>query len=89
MPVCARCTGLYVSAATGAAIAVVRSPSWRVSRARVVLLLAAIPTAATLVVEWFGPVDPGSVVRFLAALPLGAAAALVVAAAAQSEGEVD
>jgi uncharacterized membrane protein len=86
MPVCARCTGLYVSAAAGAAFAVVgRLASRRASQARVVLLVAGIPTAATLVVEWVGLADPGSVVRFLAALPLGAAAALVVAAAAQSE----
>jgi uncharacterized membrane protein len=86
MAVCARCTGLYASAAAGAAIALVgRSTSLRASRARAILLLAAIPTAATLVAEWLGLMDPGSVARFAAALPLGAAAAWVVATAARSE----
>lgn len=86
MPVCARCTGLYVSAAAGAALAIFSSsPVMRASRARVVLLVAAIPTAATLIIEWLGLVDPGSAVRCLAALPLGGAAAWVVAAAAHSE----
>jgi uncharacterized membrane protein len=86
MPVCARCTGLYLAAAAGAALAIVsQSRALRATQARVVLLVAAIPTAATLIIEWLGLFDPGSAVRFLAALPLGGAAAWVVAAAAQSE----
>jgi uncharacterized membrane protein len=90
MPVCARCTGLYLSAAAGGVLALFTQGSLsRASTARAVLIVAAIPTAATLIVEWLGVLDPGSVVRFLAALPLGGAAAWVVAAAARSEGEVD
>jgi hypothetical protein len=52
---------------------------------RTILLVAAIPTAVTVIVEWLGLMDPGSVARFLAALPLGAAAAWVVATAAREE----
>jgi uncharacterized membrane protein len=86
MPVCARCTGLYLSAAVGGAFAVFKQPSFlRASTARAVLIAAAVPTAVTLIVEWLGLADPGSVVRFLAALPLGSAAAWVVTNAARSE----
>jgi hypothetical protein len=38
------------------------------------LLLAAVPTVATLAIEWIGVADPGNAGRALAALPLGAAA---------------
>ncbi len=96
MPVCARCTGLYASAAAGAAFALAQArlggsralgvrKSLRASTARTILLVAAIPTAVTVIVEWLGLMDPGSVARFLAALPLGAAAAWVVATAAREE----
>ena len=70
-PVCARCTGLYVSGAVGALIA------WA-GRARVprrlrpILLAAAAPTFLTLAIEWPGFANPGNVMRASAALPLGA-----------------
>jgi uncharacterized membrane protein len=94
MPVCARCTGLYASATAGAAFAFAQARfgrsralgapnSLRASTVRTILLVAAIPTAVTLIVEWPGLVNPGSAARFLAALPLGAAAAWVVATAAR------
>jgi len=77
---------LYLSAAAGGAVALVSHASrLRASTARTVLMVAAIPTAATLVVEWLGLFDPGSVARFVAALPLGGAAAWLVATAARSE----
>jgi uncharacterized membrane protein len=74
--VCARCAGLYFSAAAAAAIGWLgapRTPRWP----RALLAAAAVPTAATLAVEWTGLLQPGNTGRFIAALPLGAAAAWV------------
>ena len=92
MPVCARCAGLYAAAPLGAGLSL-RSASGvvggrrRASGAgvRVVLVAAALPTAATLAVEWLGLAHPSSPVRFAAALPLGAAIAWVVATAIGGE----
>ena len=86
LPVCGRCSGLYFSGAFGAALA------WMVSRrprvptnTRRMLLLAAIPTALTLVLEWGGVVDPSNVGRALCALPLGAAAAWIFVQSLRAE----
>ena len=73
LAVCGRCTGLYVAGALGAVFAWLgraRVPS----NTRAALLLAAVPTVATLAIEWIGVADPGNAGRALAALPLGAAA---------------
>ena len=70
-PVCARCTGLYLSGAAGALVAwfgLARVPR----RTRVLLGLAAAPTAVTVLVEWSGMAGPSNVVRAAAAVPLGA-----------------
>jgi hypothetical protein len=37
-------------------------------------VLAALPTAITLAIEWSGAANPGNVLRAIAALPLGAVA---------------
>lgn len=92
LPVCARCTGIYLGAALAvAAIAVARRPTtarrprdsrWR-SPARLAVL-AALPTAATLLFEWSSGVTPSNTIRFAAGLPLGVLASwLVLAAPAQ------
>lgn len=77
-PVCARCTGLYVS---GAAAALAAWLLWRRPRAprgiRRVLGLAAAPTALTVALELAGLVYPSNMVRAMCALPLGAAGAWV------------
>jgi len=77
-PVCARCAGLYVSGAVGALAAWI---VWRHPRAprrtRSVLVLAAAPTALTVVLEFAGLVHPSNTVRAMCALPLGGAAAWV------------
>ena len=93
LPVCARCTGLYLGAASMALVAAGRlrptlgAPVWRpkavfdwVVRALPirVLALAALPTAITLVSEWIAGADPGNWVRAAAGGPLGAALALVL-----------
>ena len=72
MPVCARCTGLYVSGAAGALAAWMVLPLMP-RRTRAAVLRAAVPTVATIVVEWAGLAQPGNVARAMAALPLGAA----------------
>jgi uncharacterized membrane protein len=88
MPVCARCTGLYAAASAGGLLALAQAaltvPRMRASRIRWTLLAAAIPTIATLVVEWLGIVQPSSLVRALAASPLGFAGGWVVTTAVRS-----
>lgn len=82
-PVCARCSGLYF-AAPFAAVFAFRRRSQLASRLHPLRLvaLAAIPTALTLFWEWGGLGTPSNVVRFVTALPLGAAVAFVLIAAA-------
>ena len=92
LPVCARCTGIYVgAAATAIALSVTRSVPAEAQRAkagasrfggqasaRVVLLAALVPTAATLVFEWTTGTMPANWIRALAGLPLGAAVAWAI-----------
>lgn len=78
MPVCARCTGLYVGAAIGAPIAVVTAAAMASARARAILAVAALPTLVTWSLEFAGVVPFSNVARFVAALPLGFAAAWLV-----------
>jgi uncharacterized membrane protein len=88
LPVCARCTGIYLGASsTAVALAVVRC-GWSgdarrtnaggYTRARLVLLIALLPTAATLVFEWTTGVTPANWIRALAGIPLGVAVAWAV-----------
>lgn len=85
-PVCARCSGLYLGAAAGALLAlggVARGTGWR--RWRVLVAGAGVPTAVLWLAEAAGLLDPGNVGRFVAALPLGGAAALWLGALARGE----
>jgi uncharacterized membrane protein len=82
MPVCARCTGIYV----GAAIAAVLVPgALALHRSRLILALAGLPTVATLVFEWTTGVTPSNGIRFAAGLPIGVAVAWLVRAAAENQ----
>jgi|RhiMethySRZTD1v2_1073278.scaffolds.fasta_scaffold02623_12 uncharacterized membrane protein len=72
MPVCARCTGLYLSGALGAVAAWLTVPLMP-RRTRTVIVAAAVPTIVTIAVEWAGLAQPGNVGRALAAVPIGAA----------------
>jgi uncharacterized membrane protein len=79
LPVCARCTGIYLGAATAVARRLqpsVRAGGWRSPRG--VALLAALPTVATLVFEWTTGLTPSNAVRFAAGLPLGAVVSWLV-----------
>ena len=79
LPVCARCTGLYVSALGGGILALALSARAVGSgRARWLLILASAPTAVTWTAEIAGLIQPPNVVRAVAAIPLGAAAAWLV-----------
>lgn len=86
LPVCARCAGLYFSGALGAIVA------WLVSRqpkapsgTRRMLLLASIPTALSVAIEFAGLAYPSNLVRALCAVPLGTAAAWIFVQSLRSE----
>jgi uncharacterized membrane protein len=78
LPVCARCFGLYASGAAGALAACVAGLSDDILRptrsATLVIAVAALPTALTLLLEWGGFMHPGGMTRATAAAPLGAVA---------------
>jgi uncharacterized membrane protein len=79
LAVCARCTGLYVSALAGGLFALVLgAASMSASRARVWLGVAAMPTLLTVGLELAGWAHPSNTTRMVSALPLGAAAAWLV-----------
>jgi uncharacterized membrane protein len=75
LPVCARCTGLYVSGAVGALIGWFAAPRRRATRTtRVWLMWAALPTALSVALEVVGLLHTSNLLRALSALPLGASA---------------
>lgn len=79
MAVCARCTGLYVGAALAAPFVVFAAAAPLASRrARWILSLAALPTLITWTLEFTGVTPFSNLGRFVAALPLGFAAAFLV-----------
>jgi hypothetical protein len=100
-PVCARCTGIYFGAAVVAVITMVRlppsplrgyggprkpDPTYDTGRARVLLAVAALPTAVTLISEWTTGVTPSNAIRALAGAPLGAAIAFIIVEALRDRG---
>ena len=86
LPVCGRCAGLYFSGALGAVLAWIVSRRPRVpSNTRRILLLAAIPTALSVVLEWSGLLNPWNLGRALCALPLGAIAAWIFVQSLRAE----
>ncbi len=86
LPVCARCAGIYLGAASMAIVMAFgggrdSTDKSRVrghEHARLVLLAALVPTAATLVFEWTTGVMPANWIRALAGLPLGVAVAWAI-----------
>ena len=89
-PVCGRCSGLYLAAPLGALAAASlgrrrrrlvtkRAGGWRIQNVNAVLVaLASLPTAVTIVAEWTGLLPVSTLARALAALSLGAAIAFVI-----------
>ncbi len=85
-PVCGRCSGLYLSAPIGALAAAVALRRRRaMPRQLLWLAVAAVPTAATLVIEWLGLAPVNNLGRAIAALPLGAMIAFVLVRTAAGE----
>jgi uncharacterized membrane protein len=80
--VCARCLGLYAGGVAGFAVAVALRRRIRgIGSPWTLLAASALPTAVTVLGEWVLGWPTGNAARFAAALPLGAAVALVVGAA--------
>jgi len=81
-PVCGRCAGLYLAAPVGALVAARRRRT--IARRRLLswLAVASVPTAVTLALEWLALAEVSNLHRSVAAVPLGAAIALVVVSTA-------
>jgi uncharacterized membrane protein len=91
-PVCARCTGLYLSSAIGVVgwILFKTMRRWRrlpidPRRARNVMIGAMLPTAMSVTTGTLGIWDGTNIVRALLAIPLGACAGVIVAAVATKD----
>lgn len=87
LPVCARCTGLYVSGVVGLAawfgakaVRVWRPIAINPRVALRVIAMAAVPTALSVAGGFAGAWDGSNVTRAVLAIPLGASAGVVVAA---------
>ena len=96
LPVCARCLGLYVGALVGVAGWAIMSGLGGTSRprgarllqppvVRGALIVAALPTLATVATAWAGVWDASNIVRATLALPLGALIAVAVTAVAAGD----
>lgn len=77
LPVCARCLGVYAGAAVGA-VSRLAPGAGPALGARTVLLLGVAPTLATIAIEWSGLSPVGNVIRAVAGVGIGVAAAVVL-----------
>jgi uncharacterized membrane protein len=83
LPVCARCTGLYLGGAVAAVLYVAVRSSGSASmpepaRVRMLLLLAALPMVVSLVYEWTSGVVPSNALRAITGVLFGGLVAVVV-----------
>jgi uncharacterized membrane protein len=88
LPVCARCTGIYVGAAAAALWLMVVPARGRhdgampsTSASRIVLVAVLLPTAATLLYEWTTGTMPSHMIRALAGAPIGIGVIWLIASA--------
>lgn len=95
-PVCARCLGLYLGAMGGVLIwvaiaGVSASPRRGVTRftsppfVRRTLVIAALPTLASVALAWLGWWDAENMIRAVFALPLGVVVAAIATAVAAGD----
>jgi uncharacterized membrane protein len=82
MPVCARCAGIYFGAVAGAFASAGFRRAWP---ARIVLAVAAAPTALTLAYEWTTGDMPSHAIRAAAGAVIGVAVAWLIVAAAENQ----
>jgi uncharacterized membrane protein len=85
LPVCARCTGLYVAGTAGVVVGwlgVAAVPR----RIRLLLAAALLPTVVTLAAEWAGLAESSNLVRAAAGLPLGGVAGWLFVVLLRQEG---
>src|SRR3954462_10291831 len=97
MPVFARCAGIYLGAAIGAIACSLAQPfraarmdagrpeGLRYDSPRLLLAVAALPSAITLVYEWTSGIAPSNGVRFAAGIPIGVVVAWLVVSAAKNQ----
>jgi uncharacterized membrane protein len=78
LPVCARCFGLYLSGAVGLTLASRRRRAFSTHAVRLLLVLAALPIAASVALEWLGGIQTSNIQRLITGLPLGFAAGVVI-----------
>jgi uncharacterized membrane protein len=86
MPVCARCTGLYL-AGTLCALAAWFGYPREPRRARTLLAIAAAPMALSVGLEWMGLAAGSNTLRAASALPAGGVAGWVIVRLLRSESE--
>jgi len=92
-PVCGRCAGLYMGFACGGLVGLAtigaggarREVSDATRRWRLALVVAALPTAVLWLLEFGVGLNPGSLIRWVGALPLGITAALWLAAVGRGD----
>ncbi len=91
-PVCARCTGLYLSAAMGIigwlALKIARrwsSLPFDPRLAKRLVIISALPTAVSFMTGVLGIWDGSNLTRAMLAIPVGASAGAVVAAVATKD----
>jgi uncharacterized membrane protein len=81
LPVCARCTGLYLGGVLGMlALFVLPHRSVTFQKARIALVVGAVPTILSVTTARLGLWDPSNVVRAAFAAPLGFVVGAIVAA---------
>jgi uncharacterized membrane protein len=79
MPVCARCTGIYLGAAVAAVLTTLADRGRPSTAGRLVVAAATLPMAASLAYEWTTGDVPSNVTRAATGIVLGAAVGWLIA----------